>query len=432
MIGHSRPARAAAAGMLVALLILAGCSASASSDSPPTRAEIAALLAGHARAVRTGDRAAFLAGVDDAPAARRFRQAQAGAFANLARLPLTRWFYRLGPRAQAPGAQAAARRRYGASAVIYRVQLSYALRGADRRPTSHQLWWTFTRKDGRVVAADDRGLAAVGGASWRGPWDFGPLDVVRGSAALVLGHPGDAPLLQSLAGTVDAAVPAVSAVWGTGWARSVVVLVPRSPVELQADLGTAADVGEPAASVAAVAVSDATDPVTGAVLGQRLVVEPDQLRRLSPIGRQIVIRHEVTHIADAAATSGSTPRWLAEGFAEYVGNLGSGQPVRTAAAELRAAVEHGRVPRQLPGPAAFAASATAAQAYAQAWLACRLIAARVGVAGLVTFYRAVGAAGGTPHAAVARAVRHVLAESLAAFTAQWRGYLVRELGGRVG
>lgn len=421
------------AGLLVALPGVAACSGSSgTSTNPPTRAEIAAMLAGHAHAVRTGDRAAFLAGVDDAPAARPFRRMQAAAFANLAELSLAHWSYRLGPRAQAPPAQAAARRRYGPSAVIYRLRLSYAFRGADTRPTSHELWWTFVRAGSGAVAADDRGLAAVGGASWRGPWDFGPLTVVRGPSALVLGHPADTPLLHVLAGTVAAAVPAVTAVWGTGWARSVAVLVPDGEAELRADLGTTTGVGEPVDTVAAVAVSDATDPVTGTVLGQRLVVEPAQLRRLSAVGRQIVIRHEITHIADAAATGASTPRWLAEGFADYVGNRGSGQSVPTAAAELRAAIAHGRVPARLPGAAAFASPGTAAGAYEQAWLACRLIAARAGVAGLTRFYREVGAATVTPHAAVAGALHRVLHESLATFTDQWRGYLVRELGTRVG
>lgn len=434
MFGLSRRAPTALlGGALLVLLAVAGCSGpTASPGTPPTRAEIAAMLAQHARAERTADRSGFLAGVDQAPVARRFRHAQAGEFANLAELPLTDWSYRLGPRAQAPGAQAAARARYGPSAVIYRLRLSYALRGADPEPTSHDLWWTFVRAGDAAVAADDRGLAAVGGASWRGPWDFGPLTAIRGSSVLVLGHPADAPLLRTLVGSADAAVPAVTAIWGPHWSRSVVVLVPDGQAELRADLGTTADVGEPVDTVATVAVADATDPVTGAVLGQRLVVEPGQLARLSAIGRQIVIRHEITHIADAAATSGATPRWLAEGFAEYVGNLGSGQSVATAAAELRSGIAHGRVPSGLPDAAAFAAPDTAAQAYEESWLACRLIADRAGVEALTRFYRTVGAASAAPRAAVDRALHVVLHESLAGFTAQWRHYLVRELGQRVG
>lgn len=391
------------------------------------------MLAAHARAVLTKNRAAFLAGVDDQPAAARFRQAQASEYANLVRLPLAHWAYQLGPRAQAPPAQAAARRRFGPSAVVYRVTLSYALRGVDELPSSQQLSWTFVRTggaDGAVVVADDTALAAVGGPSWHGPWDFGPLVVVRSAHALVVGHPRYRAMLRPLAAAVSAAVPVVASVWGTaGWAQDVFVIVPASPAERSADLGAPA--GEPA-PVAAVATSDGIDPVTGKVLAPRLVVDPRRLAQLSRVGLQILLQHEVTHLADTAATPESTPTWLVEGFANYVGNLHSGQPVPVAAAELAAQVRHGWLPRALPSSAEFS-GARAALAYESAWLACRLIARRVGTPGLVRFYRAVGRSGaqGVQPAAAANAALHrFVHESTHAFVRQWRAYLRTELDPR--
>ena len=47
--------------------------------------------------------------------------------------------------------------------------------------------------------------------------------------------------------------------------------------------------------------------------------------QLTAVGEQIVLRHEITHLATAADTADITPRWLVEGFAEYVANLGTGQ-----------------------------------------------------------------------------------------------------------
>ena len=70
------------------------------------------------------------------------------------------------------------------------------------------------------------------------------------------------------------------------------------------------------------------------------------------------------------------PTWLIEGFADYVGNLGSGQPVpaaarswlpRCAGAGAGRAADRGRL-RQHATPAGCP------QAYEQSWLACRLIA----------------------------------------------------------
>ncbi len=82
----------------------------------------------------------------------------------------------------------------------------------------------------------------------------------------------------------------------------------------------------------AAAVTDGIDSGTGRPYGQRLVLDPTPLAALSTVGERIVLTHEITHLATAAATADITPRWLVEGFAEYVANLHTGQPVATAAA----------------------------------------------------------------------------------------------------
>ena len=159
------------------------------------------------------------------------------------------------------------------------------------------------------------------------------------------------------------------------------------------------------------------------------MLNPHALAVLTPTGLRIVVQHEITHIASAAGTGPSSPRWLVEGLAEYVGNLGSAAPVRVAASELRSEIARGTVPGALPGDAEFAGGgARLPQVYEESWLACRLIAARAGQAGLVRFYRLVGASAQAPMAAVADALQRVLQESVATFTAQWRAYLREQLG----
>ncbi|MGH3239496.1 MAG: hypothetical protein ACRDNL_03895, partial [Spirillospora sp.] len=80
------------------------------------------------------------------------------------------------------------------------------------------------------------------------------------------------------------------------------------------------------------------------------------------------------------------------------------------------------VPSALPAAAAFAGgSPRLSQAYQEAWLACRMIADRYGEATLVRLYRT---AGRVPEEA---ALRDVLRLTRARFTAQWRGYLQKEL-----
>ena len=177
------------------------------------------------------------------------------------------------------------------------------------------------RSDGRVVLAGDSDLTATDRASWIGPWRYEALTAARGATCLVLG-PAGAPL-RRVADAVDAAVPAVSAVWGTDWNRNVAVLVTGS------DTAFAAAVGSPELleDVAAAAVTDGVDPVSHRPYGQRLVLAPSAVAELTAVGTGIVVRHELTHLAAAAVTDPTTPRWIVEGFAEYVANLGSGQSV---------------------------------------------------------------------------------------------------------
>jgi hypothetical protein len=424
-VTERRPFRAGALVLaLLAGLAVAGCS-SAPDRSAPSLADVRALLARHAAAVMGHDSAAFFADLDPAPAAADFRMRQQQVFTNLMKLPLASWSYHLEGETDAKSAEARVSRRFGTDAVIVRLSLSYAFRGVDQVPTEHDLWWAFVRHDGHVVVAADDSLAQTGGQSWQGPWDFGPLMVRRGAHSLVLGHPDSAATLDGIRSTVDAAVPVVSSVWGTDWSQDVAVIVPSSDAELLAQAGQST---EATLTVAAVAVSDGQDPVSGGVFGQRLIVNPAALDQLSNLGQQIVVRHEITHIASASSTSGASPTWLIEGFADYVGNLGSGQSVTTTAAELTADVRHGRVPGTLPTADAFSTEGQSAQAYEGAWLACRLVAQRAGQDGLVHLYRLVGASPLSVDGAVAAGLRRVLHETTAQFTAQWRGYLIAQLG----
>jgi hypothetical protein len=420
---HARARRLTILVLLSALLV-AGCSSSDGHDNPaPSMKDVTALLSRHGHAVLDHSAAAFVADVDKDKSDSAFRTRQSQLIDNISDVPLKTWTYAVSAQVTDASAQQAAAKRYGAPALIVRVSLVYQLAGIDQTPTPHDLWWTFVRRGGRVYLAGDNDLAQAGGVSWQGPWDFGPVVVARGSASLMLGHIASALQLTKLADVVDAAIPAVTAVWGSEWSQRVAVFVPDSATEFAALVGTAAGT-----DVSAVALTDGVDPVSHQPYGQRLVFEPNVLGTLSGVGEQIVVRHEITHLATATATSSTTPRWLVEGFADYVGQAGDGQSVATAAAELRAEVRHGTVPTALPSDADFAAGAKRLpQIYEESWLACRLIAARAGVAGLVRFYRSVGTATLPASFAITQGLRQVLGLSTAQFTAQWRTYVKAQL-----
>jgi len=103
-----------------------------------------------------------------------------------------------------------------------------------------------------------------------------------------------------------------------------------------------------------------------------VVIHPDAWDALTPQGRAAVVTHEITHLA--MGSSGSAPWWLAEGLAEYTAHRASdADPARIAGSAL---------PRLLADPPSgwpqAAASTSAWQGYASAWLACVFLAGEVG------------------------------------------------------
>ncbi|MBC2904540.1 hypothetical protein [Streptomyces cupreus] len=330
--------------------------------------------------------------------------AQSG-FDDLRAVPFAEWSYRV-----------TALRRAGDTATA-EAELRYRIEGNDRAP---------------VTAARRLRLSLDAGGEWyveserpaqksaEQLWDQGRVDVVRGARSIVLGVGQSAERLSTFADLADRAVPAVTQAWGTEWPRRVVVLVPES---LE---GMAGLLGSPASSYRGIAA--VTTGETGAPAGapaDRIILNPVAYGVLGQSGKQVVLTHETTHVATRAHTSAATPLWLSEGYADWVGYLGSGRTPSDAAPELWRAVTEGEIPAGLPTDEDFGFtgdSAGLAQAYESGWMACRMIADRWGEVRLGEFYRAVGAHE-KRSGAVEDAMAKVLGTTLADFTAQWREYL---------
>lgn len=378
--------------------------------------DVTALLDRRARAIRTRDRVAFAATLD--PSQTAFRTKQLAMFDALAQVPLSAWRYELDPDdAREPT-------RYGAEAWSPAVRLRYALAGFDDSPTAVPQYFTFVRRGtGWLTASDSDTDSENDRRTGRELWDFGPVTVVKGTKSLVLGHPGQTTLLRDVARLADAAVPRVTRVWGTAWSQEVVVIVPSTAPEITAILGDGTDLTRIAAVAVAELNGDTENPV-----GNRVIVNPTNFRRLGNNGRRVVLTHETTHVATRDASTPGTPTWLVEGFADYVGYLGTGLSARAICQELAADVRAGKAPRTLPADTEFdGGNERLAQAYEASWLAVRLIVERVGQDGLVDFYRAAGANQPSPDA-VRDAMRDTLNTTPETFTAAWREYVVDTLG----
>ncbi|MFG2633226.1 hypothetical protein ACGFX8_04465 [Streptomyces sp. NPDC048362] len=377
------------------LLPLTGCGGRMTAD--PARAEVQHVLDRRAAALLGHDETAYGATGTRAP------------YSRLRALPLASWTYRVtGVRRTSAGATADA-------------ELRYRVAGYDKAPVDTRRTLTLARTaDGGWYVSADRPAGTAG----QQLWDQGTVAAVPGAHSLVLGTGRPVAELRVFARLADRAVPAVSARWGTRWSRRVVVLVPRSLS------GMGRLLGSPAANyrgIAAVTTGEAGGP--GNTPADRVVVNPEAYAGLGDVGKQVVLTHETTHVATRADTTAATPLWLSEGYADWIGYLGTGRGPREIAPELARAVRDGRVPDSLPADEDFGFTSEPtelARAYEGGWLACRMIAEGWGTARLDAFYRAVGAHGGRA-GAVEQALDRVLGTTPGRFTARWREYVTGRL-----
>jgi hypothetical protein len=261
------------------------------------------------------------------------------------------------------------------------VRATWRLAGFDRRPESLEVRVRFAPRAGHLA------ITGIGGGDRRSPlWLSGPLQVRRSPRSLVLvdGTAAEADRVAALART---AVPQVRRVLGP-WSGGLVVEVPASQAGLQRVLHAHAGQYDGIA-----AVTTTVDGSRSRTAPAHVFVNPQVFWPLKPHGAQVVVTHEATHVATAAATS-PAPIWLVEGFADYVALRSQRLPLSTTASRIAVLVRRHGPPSHLPGQTEFAAGAPDLEArYESAWLACRLLADTGGAASLVAFYRAVDAGG---------------------------------------
>jgi hypothetical protein len=319
----------------------------------------------------------------------------------------------------------------------------------DRLVALHLVRWSYSvtsltpRPGGRILDVDVRLVTRLAGeaadattfesvallrtgSGWRvsqertrGPraalWDLGAVTVVRGSTSVVVGIASPRSLLRAYAASADRAVSAVSSMWGRRWDRRVVLVVPRTTAMLARLLGrTTASLS----GFAAVTTAEG-DARSGRDVAEHVYVNAPAVATLSDLGRDVVVRHELTHVATQAPARSTVPLWLVEGAAEYTGYRGSGIPLPVAVGDLVGAARTSGVPPRLPAPADFAGGRIDV-AYESAHLACALLVQKYGEAAFVRLYRLTETGTAGPDDNLAAALRSVTGLSVASFQKSWR------------
>lgn len=379
------------------------------------------LLSARAEAVRTRDKRSWMATVDSqGPAASTFRGRQSVTFDNLIKLSLGHFSY---DRVElAPVLDVARTRQVGVGAWAAAVTGSYSLAGLGRAGQPFEATYTMVRRSGGWRITDD----SDGVTTPFQMWDLPGLRVVHGRSAVVVGNAPESRM-REYSKIADSAVSRVRRVWGSDWSSRVVLVTPATDEEFARLLSRPADSGLDQVAAITQGVVEAGHRAEG----DRVVVNPRAFTALQPVGRRVVITHELTHVAVRSSTTSPVPIWLAEGLADYIGYSGIDLTRQRVASELLTRVRAGKGPTELPSEVDFDPSLTSiAPSYSGSWLAVSRLVDLYGQGKVVAFYRraaSVTTAGESarpdPDEAVARAFPVSLGVSQAEFVAGWRRYL---------
>ena len=329
----------------------------------------------------------------------QIRNATAPAFSRLAALPITVWRYEV-VSLDAAGTESDVN-------LVVRVHMRYDI-------------------DTHDAIVREKVTLRHGAAGWQvatetnesprlQPWDLGTLSVVHGKRSLVIGIDQRATVLRRYASIADSVTPDVAAIWGKDWNQHPVLIVPKSVGQL----GRALDQTEKFLTDFAAVTTGESGAAPPDKTAYRVWTNTPGLSDVGELGREIILRHEITHVATGAPQTPSVPLWLEEGFAEYVGYSTTNVPQRTAWTELVTAVRKGTEPTSLPDEDAFHAGAIDL-AYESSDLACRLVAEKYGQAALVRLYRLVRAGTGSEAENLESALTAVTGYGTTAFVKIWR------------
>ncbi|CAN5479742.1 hypothetical protein BH11ACT8_BH11ACT8_23020 [soil metagenome] len=285
----------------------AGATTSASTSYPATAEDLATiqdLMDARAAALLDGDRAAFLATVDDRDGDLVAEQTQL--FENVQLLPVTRISYDVEPHGLTPEPVSS-----GDPAARPPVYEHLLLDGVLRKPIGNELGITFVLRDGEWLV----GHESVGVVSFPQdrPWFGGPIAV---------SDVGDLVVLTDAGATTDGATVGASVhddldFVGSSLDRKVDdrLLIDATSNGTPTQLSNAS--GEDAAAVTMPLFSTNKDNDVTGLAGTAIKVNPDLVADL--VDDPVLMRHELTHAA--LQRSGGTPTWMSEGIAEYVANL---------------------------------------------------------------------------------------------------------------
>jgi hypothetical protein len=375
------------------------------------------LLERHTQAVKKKDLNAWMADVDQSDAAFAKRQKQL--FDNLVKMPFSDISFdrtRLPARQLAKFLPTQLFDRYHAAVHVEAVTIRHRIEGVDSKTVAIPWMPVVALVKGKwSIVGDAAGNDLPLGANGQ-PWDStGPVAVLRNDRIIAVVSADDAERGRDLLQMAETSLKQVAEVRPTGWDGKVLFTAVQDKRIFDTYFAESQD---RVAQVAAIAVPYynqvgdwATTPVYSST---RVVFNPTQLTAQNDeLAHDLT--HEFAHAAMGPVTTARTPRWVVEGFAEYVAykkDRVSREGIRNALGNLTVST--------LPTDDQFYSEP---RNYIASWLANRMIAEKFGESKLIAFYEAFQNV-----SEVESAARSALGIGVSALEQQWRDYVAQQRG----
>lgn len=271
-----------------------------------------------------------------------------------------------------------------------------------------------TRVRLRLEPRSDAGFAVTAVGAESGPvppWLVGPVNVAIDRGAVVVQIDGAAtqtpllPMVVRAEGQVRALLK--------GPPIRPVVLAAARPGQAAALVGRADDDVRNIAAITTTLDGSADGP-------QIVVVNPAQFASMDDRAAQVVLTHELVHLANDTVGRTTVP-WVAEGFADFIALHDDTAPLQVSAGQILRQVRRGDVPATLPQGSDFAETGPGiGSVYESAWMVFRLLGQRFGTDAVIAFHHQV-----RDGMDLELALRRRFGLDVATLTAQWQDYLVK-------
>jgi hypothetical protein len=382
------------------------------------------LLDDRATAVAQNDERTFVETMRGAPAA--FVKARRLWFQRLHTLPLGSYSLTLGDDEFGDLALPADTAKYKGEVHIVQVTERIGFKGFDRAPAEEDLFLTVRRSGSTWSVVSDTDRENLFLMSMRNIWDYGPVEAVSRGDILVVVHPAQRGIANSILDVAGRARATARSRWPYPWNDPIIIMVPSTVNELARVLQTQFDLS----SFVAFASSSLNRDKGWSLTGDRVFLHWPNFSRYDASYRRLILDHEFTHLATRATTGPHEQAFMDEGIAQFYGEDAGGNDAPQTRARVRAGTFDGHVPEDWLFTAGPPADIFLAYELANSFM--DYLASRFGQKGGARVYRAVAGenpvAPGTWRYHQDHAFRKVFGVSFASLERGWAARLRKEYG----